>query len=149
MKPRFFLLDSGSESCLDSSLNSSSFVLDPDKPREEAIEEAVERMNRALEGRVASSPLTERIQRIRDVIVEHSRPKNLVSLTYLENKLGFTPYQAKYTVSRALQLYPDVKEVRLFNALSFQEYCLSRVAISEKTIKIVDQLISNYFISDF
>lgn len=89
--------------------------LDPEKPREQAIEEAVERTNRALEGRISSSPTMERVHRIRDIIIEHTKLRKLVSHSYIENKLDCTPYQADHAVSRALQLYPDLKELKLFN----------------------------------
>jgi len=62
--------------------------LDPDKPRERAIEEAIGRTDSALVGRASSSPLMERVHRIRDMVLEHSKLRKLVSHKYLENKLG-------------------------------------------------------------
>ena len=93
--------------------------LDQDKPREQAIEEAIERTERALKGEVSSSPLMERVHRVRDIIIEHSKLRKLVSHSYLENALGCTPYQAEHAISRALQLYPDLKEVKLFSAYRY------------------------------
>jgi len=89
--------------------------LDPDMPREKAIEQAVWRTNRALKGRISSSPLMERVHRIRDIIIEHSKLRKLVSFTYGQNKLDCTPYQAEHAMGRSLQLYPDLKELKLFN----------------------------------
>lgn len=62
--------------------------LDSEKPREEAIEEAVRRTDRALADKVSSGPLMERIHRIRDIVIEHSKLRKIVSFTYLQNRLG-------------------------------------------------------------
>jgi hypothetical protein len=61
--------------------------LDVKKPREEAIEEAMKRTNAALKGRMSGSPLMERAHRIRDMVIEHTKLRKLMSFTYLENKL--------------------------------------------------------------
>jgi hypothetical protein len=93
--------------------------LDREKPREEAIEEAIEKTDRALADTVSSSPLMERVHCARDVIIEHSKLRKLVSFPYLHKKFGCTKYEAEHAVSRALQLYPDLKEVKLFNAYRY------------------------------
>ena len=113
--------------------------LDSDKPREEAIEEAVERTNRALKGIVAGSPLMERVHRIRDIIIEHSKLRKLVSFTYLENKLDCTPYKAEHAVSRTLQLYPDLKELKLFN-----NYRYYHTSLSEEDLRAATEMKQNY-----
>lgn len=61
----------------------------------------------------------ERIHRIRDVVIEHSKLRKLVSFTYLQNKLGCTEYEAEHAMSRALQLYPDLRERKIFNAYRY------------------------------
>lgn len=89
--------------------------LDGEKPREQALEEAIDRTEKALEGQASSSPLMWRVHRIRDIVLEHSKLRKLVSHTYLKNKLDCTPYQADHAVTRTLQLYPDLKETKIFN----------------------------------
>jgi hypothetical protein len=89
--------------------------LDGEKPREEAIGEAIQRTEAALEGQASSSPLMERVHRIRDIIFEHSKLRKLVSHTYLENKLDCSPYQVEHGVTRTLQLYPDLEGIKIFN----------------------------------
>ena len=93
--------------------------LDQGKPHEVALVEAVERTERALEGVSAGSPLMERVMRVRDVVVEHGRLRKLVGFTYLHEKLGCTPDQSKRAVLRALQLYPSLHEVKLFDAYRY------------------------------
>ena len=59
----------------------------------------------ALEGRASGSPLMERIHRIRDVVLEHSMLRKLVSFKYLEKRLGCGKYELEHALGRALQLY--------------------------------------------
>ena len=63
--------------------------------------------DQALKGKASSSPLMERAHHIRDMVIEHSKIRKLVSFTYLENKLDCTPHQAELAVARTLQLYPQ------------------------------------------
>jgi len=114
--------------------------LDQDKPREQAIEEAIERTERALEGEVSSSPLMERVHRVRDIIIEHSKLRKLVSHSYLENALGCTPYQAEHAISRALQLYPDLREVKLFGAYRYYYH----TSLSGEELKAALEMKRNY-----
>ncbi|MFQ6077456.1 MAG: hypothetical protein ACE5Z5_15230, partial [Candidatus Bathyarchaeia archaeon] len=114
--------------------------LEGDKPREEAMDEAIERTERALEGQASSSPLMERVHRIRDVILEHSKLRKLVSHTYLENKLDCTPYQADHAVGRALQLYPDLKETKIFD--NFRYYY--HTSLEEEDLQAAVTMKENY-----
>lgn len=91
---------------------------DPKKPREQAIEEAIQRTEKALAEQVSASLLMERVHQIRDII-EHSKLKKLVGFTYTHNKLGCTINEAKHTMSRALQLYPDLIEIKLFKVYRY------------------------------
>jgi len=93
--------------------------LDPEMPREEAILDAVRRTDRALEGRASSSPVMERIHRIRDMVLEHSELRKLVSPRYMINELKCTPTELRVSLGRALQLYPDLKVVKLFDAYRY------------------------------
>jgi hypothetical protein len=96
--------------------------LDQGKPREAALVEAVERTEKALAGVSAGSPLMEWVMRVRDVVVEHSRLRRLVGFMYLHEKLGCTPDQAERAVARALQLYPSLRGVKLFDAYRYYHH---------------------------
>ncbi len=89
--------------------------IDQDIPREDAVVEAVKRTDTALAGRALSSPTMERVHRKRDVVLEHAELRKLVSASYLENKLGCTHYEAEHALERALQLYPDMRELKILN----------------------------------
>ena len=56
----------------------------------------------------------QRVYRIRDIVLEHGELRSLVSAPYIENKLGCTHSEAEHALSRALQLYPDMKVMKLF-----------------------------------
>jgi len=117
--------------------------IDAEKPREQAIEEAIQRTEKALAERVSASPLMERVHQIRDIIIEHSKLKKLVGFTYIYNKLGCTVNEAKHAMSRALQLYPDLIEIKLFKAYRYyyhtsiaQEDLQAAIIMKENYIRI-------------
>jgi len=93
--------------------------VDQSKPRESAILEAVARTERALDGVYAGSPLMERVMKVRDIVVEHSGLRRLVAFTYIHEKLGCTPDQTERAVKRAMDLYPSLREVKLFDAYRY------------------------------
>jgi len=114
--------------------------LHPEKPREEAIEEAVKKTNVALAGRASASPLMERVHQIRDMVIEHSKLRKLVGFAYLQNKIGCSLYEAEHAVGRALQLYPDLMEVKLFN--NFRYYY--HQSLAEEDLKAALSMKENY-----
>ena len=93
--------------------------LDGGLPREEAIAGAIRRTDAALAGLASSSPLMERVHRIRDVVLEHSQLRKLVGPTYLVNQLGCSEYELEHALGRVLQLYPDMRVVKLFGAYRY------------------------------
>lgn len=93
--------------------------IDQEKPREVALEEAIERTDKALLNRSATNPVIERVHTIHDRIIESSKLRELVSMTYLQGELGLTEYQTENAVERALQLYPDLKENKIFNTFRY------------------------------
>ena len=93
--------------------------IDSNKTREKAIEEAVKRTDVALAGRAATSPIIQRVHRIRDIILMATKTRDLVSQSYIGNELSCSEYEMEGALQRALQLYPDLKDVKLFNAYKF------------------------------
>ena len=93
--------------------------LDQGVPRGQAIGEAIGRTDAALEGRASSSPLMERVHRIRDFVLEHSHLRKLVSSTYLLNRLGCSRHEFEHALERSLQLYPDMRVMKLFDAYRY------------------------------
>lgn len=93
--------------------------LDSSKPREEAIEDSIKRTDAALAGRAFGSSFMERLHRVRDMIIEHSKLRRLVGFSYIRNKLDCTKHETQRAVSRALQLYPDLKETKIFDAYRY------------------------------
>jgi len=89
--------------------------IDPNKPREQALEEAVQRTEKALKDKASTSPIIERVHMIRDVVIENTKLRDLVSFNFLQNKLGCTDYEAEGAVERAMQLYPDIRETKVFD----------------------------------
>ncbi|MFQ6053703.1 MAG: hypothetical protein ACE5OO_05710, partial [Candidatus Bathyarchaeia archaeon] len=82
----------------------------------------------------------ERVHRVRDIILEHSKLRKLVSFTYLENKLGCTPDQAEHAVGRALQLYPDMRVIKLFDVYRYYFHD----SLSEEDLAAAVEMKRNY-----
>ena len=93
--------------------------IDSLKSREEAIKEAVEKTEKALIEKESTNPTIQRIHRIRDLILESSKLRELVGSTYICECLGCSKYEAEVAIDRALQLYSDLREIKLFNAFRY------------------------------
>ena len=96
--------------------------IDPDKPREIALEEAVQATNRVLANKSTKNPIVERIQMIRDQIIEATKLEDLVSFDFLQDKLSCSSYEAESAIKRALQLYPDLREIKIFGNFRYYYY---------------------------
>ena len=114
--------------------------LDQEKPREEAIEEAIQRTDHVLDRRSSTNPIIERIHSIRDIIIESSKLRNLVSFVYLQNELRCSKYELEQAVKRGLQLYPDLKLVKLFNAYRYYYH----TSISSEDLQAAITMKENY-----
>jgi len=117
--------------------------IDANKPREKAIEEAVQKTDATLAGRAATSAIINRVRRIRDVILMATKTRDLVSQSYIANELGCSEYEVESALQRALQLYPDLKIVKLFNAYNYyyhssmpDEDLRAAIAMKENYIRI-------------
>ncbi|MCZ2808222.1 MAG: hypothetical protein O2V44_02590, partial [Candidatus Bathyarchaeota archaeon] len=93
--------------------------IDQDLPRDQAIKEAFERTNRVLLENPTSNTIHERIRLIRDQLLTSNE---LLSLTYLRRILNCDVDSAKRALKRARQLYPDIKQVKIFDKFAY--YCL-------------------------
>jgi hypothetical protein len=112
-------------------------------PREDAISEAVERTDRALEGRAATSPTIERVYRIRDMIFAATKTREILAQSYIAHELGCSDHELETSIMRTLQLYPDLNELKLFNNYRYfhhasmtPEDLKAAVAMKENYIRI-------------
>ncbi|MGC8849250.1 MAG: hypothetical protein ACP5QI_02115 [Candidatus Bathyarchaeia archaeon] len=117
--------------------------IDQDKPREKAIGEAVERTDEALAGRASTNPIIERVHRIRDMVIAASKTRDLLSFTYIKEELRCSEYEAEQAAMRALQLYPDLREVKVFSVYRYyyhesmaEEDLRAAVALKEGYIRV-------------
>lgn len=114
--------------------------IDQDKPREEAMGEAVERTEKALAGRASTSPIIERVHRIRDMVIAASKMRNLLSFAYLREELKCSEYEAEQAAMRALQLYLDLREVKVFDAYRYYYHG----SMADEDLKMAIALKENY-----
>lgn len=115
--------------------------IDQSKKRSEAIEEAVRKTDDKLVEKSATNPTIERIHRIRDQIIAATKMREIVGYEYLLNKLGCTDHELKYAIKRALQLYPDLKRVRIFNAFPYFYHTSLDRAELEAAVKLKENYI--------
>jgi len=111
-----------------------------EKSREQAIEEAVKRTNAVLENQHSTSPVIERIHLIRDQILEATKLRDLVSFEFIQKKLGCSLYETENAVAKALQIYPDLRETKLFDAYKYYYHA----SMSEEDLRAVTALKQNY-----
>jgi hypothetical protein len=116
--------------------------LDNDTSREDAIEQAIKRTGAVLRNTASASthPIIERIHLTRDTIIEATKLRDLASFEYLHNKMGCSKYEAKNAISRALQLYPDLREIKLFNAFNYYYH----TSMAEMDLKAATFFKQNY-----
>jgi hypothetical protein len=87
--------------------------------RDKALREAIDRTNKALANRESTNSVIQRIHRVRDLILESSNLRDLASFSYLQNGIACSEKETENAVSRALQLYSDLKEIKLFDAYRY------------------------------
>lgn len=114
--------------------------IDPGRLREQALEEAVQRTNEALANRSSMSPIIERVHLIRDQVIEGTKLRDLVGFDFIKNRLACSQYEAEGALERALQLYPDLKEVKLFDRFRYYYHA----SISEEDLRAAIGLKENY-----
>jgi len=103
--------------------------IDQNKPRDHALAEAIDRTEKALSKREDSMPILRRVRQIRDLLIEATELKDIVCFDYIKNRLDCSEYEAQQAIERAMQLYPDIKEVKVFNI--FRYYYLDSMAEEE------------------
>jgi hypothetical protein len=111
--------------------------VDPNKPREMAIGEATERTELLLEGGSHVNPLADRIRMIRDELLKAKELKEIVSMSFLKQKLHCNEDQMRTALDRTLQLYKDeIRETKVFN---FPYYYHSELCDEDLEVAIEDK----------
>ena len=90
--------------------------IDQDLPRDQAVREAFERTDKVILENPTSNTIHERIRLIRDQLLTSNE---LLSMSYLRNILHCDIDQAKRALRRARQLYPDIKQVKIFDKFAY------------------------------
>jgi hypothetical protein len=93
--------------------------IDQDKSQQQAVIEAFKRTEEALDQASIAIPINQRIHRLRGLLIEAAATKDLISPLYLKNQLKCTDDELEIAIRRARQLYPDVKEEKLFGAYRY------------------------------
>lgn len=114
--------------------------IEQDKPRDAAIEEAIERTSATLDQRSSTNSVMQRVHSVRDAIIESTKLKDLVSFSFIQDKLGCTEFETETAVSRTLQLYPDLRGVKLFGVYKYYYH----ISMEEPDYKAAITMKQNY-----
>jgi hypothetical protein len=114
--------------------------IDQGKHRDQALQEAIDRTTEALARQSSTSPIIERVHRIRDMIIESSKLRDIVGFEYVQNKLECSDAKAEEAVRRALQLYTDLREVKVFDAYRY----FYHASLSEEELRAAIGFKENY-----
>jgi hypothetical protein len=108
--------------------------------RDAGIRKAFETTSARLVGEECTNPIIHRVRAVRDSVVAASMQKELVSKEFLREKLDCSETELDTAVSRAMQLYPDIAQVKLFDA--YPHYYLTNMDDADLSAAI--QLRENY-----
>jgi len=110
--------------------------IDQDKPRDEAVMEALERANRILTTEATSNVVYERARMIREQLITLNE---LVSREYLRNVLKCTKSKLYEALKRVMTIYHDIKKVEIFGFSYY--YCRS---VSDEDLSAQIEMKKNY-----
>jgi hypothetical protein len=117
--------------------------IDPSMPRDKAVKEAIDKTEKALVNKESTNPTIQRIHRTRDLILQASRLRELVSFAYIWESLSCSKSEVEVAVDRALQLYSDLRETKLFKAFRYfycdfmaEEELRAAIALKENYIRL-------------
>jgi hypothetical protein len=114
--------------------------IDSEKPRDKALGEAVERTNKVLENNPYETSIIARVHMIRDQILTATKTNDIVSVDFVKNKIGGSEAEVERALTRALQLFPELKQIKLFDAYRY----LYHASMSEATLKAAITLKEKY-----
>ncbi|MEP0824872.1 MAG: hypothetical protein HRF40_05250 [Nitrososphaera sp.] len=85
-----------------------------------ALKQAVLRTNEALKDNASTNPLVQRVLAIRNLIVSETQLDRITSVNQIKDMLkAATDTEAESAITRAMQLYPSIKEIKLFDAYRY------------------------------
>jgi len=114
--------------------------IDQGKPREQALGEAIQRTDATLDKRGSTNPVVERIHQVRDMVIESTKLRDLAGVQFMQSELGCTENEVDKAVDRALQLYPDLREAKLFNVYRY----LYHASMAAEDLEAAKRMKENY-----
>ncbi len=84
-----------------------------------ALKQAVLRTNEVLMNKASTNPLVQRILAIRNLIVSETELGRVTSINQIKDMLKASDIEAESAITRAMQLYPSIREVKLFDAYRY------------------------------
>jgi hypothetical protein len=85
-----------------------------------ALKQAVLRTNEALKDKASTNPLVQRVLAIRNLVASETQLDRITSVNQIKDMLkATTDTEAESAITRAMQLYPSIREIKLFDAYRY------------------------------
>ncbi len=108
----------------------------------DALKQAVMRTNEALKDNASTNPLVQRVLAIRNLIVSETELGRITSVNQIKDMLkSTTDTEAESAIIRAMQLYPSIKEVKLFDAYRYYYHESMNVEILHASLEMAKNYI--------
>jgi hypothetical protein len=106
-----------------------------------ALKQAVLRTNEALKDNASTNPLVQRVLAIRNLIVSETQLDRITSVNQIKDMLkAATDTEAESAIMRAMQLYPSIKEMKLFDAYRYYYH----ESINQEILNAAMEMAKNY-----
>lgn len=107
----------------------------------DALKQAVLRTNEALKNNASTNPLVQRVLAIRNLIVSETQLDRITSVNQIKDMLkAATDTEAESAIMRATQLYPSIKEIKLFDAYRYYYH----ESINQEILNAALEMAKNY-----
>jgi len=106
----------------------------------DALKQAVMRTNEALKNKASTNPLVQRVLAIRNLIVSETELGRIASINQVKDALRATDNEVESAIARAMQLYPSIREVKLFDAYRY----FYHESMNEEVLNASLEMVKNY-----
>jgi len=106
-----------------------------------ALKQAVMRTNEALKSKASTNPLVQRVLAIRNLIVSETELGRIASINQVKDILKATDNEAESAIARAMQLYPSIREVKLFDAYRYYYHESMNVEVLNASLEMAKNYI--------
>nr|AFK24944.1 hypothetical protein Josef01_19c08_01 [uncultured archaeon] len=105
-----------------------------------ALKQAVMRTNEALKSKASTNPLVQRVLAIRNLVVSETELGRITSINQVKDALRATDNEVESAIARTMQLYPSIREIKLFDAYRY----FYHESMNEEVLNAALEMAKNY-----